>query len=481
MNHAFLLICLFSLPFSAIAKNTHHYQVKIDDQLQTLFIKACFSKRTISGLKAGEYPGNEGAHAIKLLKTLTLPNNGKFKKVRGQIYFKQNIKNACIKYQVELTKLDKRYSESHFRYKGPEKIIAPYYWLWLPQDYSEKDTLLIHFDFPAKINYSVPWPIYKNSNNNGKNTNKTYYVHNYASTEWPANTVFGRFAKYKLNIGKTSLRLAILNQTQTKPIKAYVNWVQVSAQAINSLFGQFPGKSIQIVLTPVGSKGEPVPFGQVLRGGAAAVQLFIDPTRTITEFLADWTASHEMSHLFLPYVQRADAWLSEGLATYYQNILRVRVKQLTEQQAWQKLHEGFQRGIRGTGKLTLRDASINMHENHAYMRVYWSGTAIVLLADLELRKLSQGNMSMDIVLAEINRCCLQAGKTWSAKKLMNKMDQISRTKVFSQLYQQHTFSAQFPNLRQVYKDLGIVIVNDTVQFNPQAKYSKYRKQMTHSK
>ena len=52
--------------------------------------------------------------------------------------------------------------------------------------------------------------------------------------------------------------------------------------------------------------------------------------------------------MLMPYISSRDRWLSEGLASYYQNVLRARDGRLTDTQAWQLLYEGFQRGKKNT-------------------------------------------------------------------------------------------------------------------------------------
>jgi hypothetical protein len=65
-----------------------------------------------------------------------------------------------------------------------------------------------------------------------------------------------------------------------------------------------------------------VHFGQSIRGQGNALELLVDPTRPAAEFADDWTAVHELSHLMHPYLGDRGTWLAEGLATYYQNVLR---------------------------------------------------------------------------------------------------------------------------------------------------------------
>ena len=125
-----------------------------------------------------------------------------------------------------------------------------------------------------------------------------------------------------------------------------------------------------------------------IRGGGVAAEFFVDQTRPLNELRFDWTATHELSHMLLPYVSSRDRWLSEGLASYYQNVLRARDGRLTEQQAWQKLHAGFERGRKATHGGSLAEASRAGWS--ATMRVYWGGAAMMLKADSQLRALSGG-------------------------------------------------------------------------------------------
>ena len=123
-----------------------------------------------------------------------------------------------------------------------------------------------------------------------------------------------------------------------------------------------------------------------MRGGGVAAEFFVDETRSLDSFREDWTAAHELSHMLLPFVTRNDRWLSEGLASYYQNVLRARDGRLSEEQAWQKLHSGFERGRAGSGSSSEAKASSSGWGS--IMHIYWSGAAIMLMADSELRMLS---------------------------------------------------------------------------------------------
>jgi len=82
-------------------------------------------------------------------------------------------------------------------------------------------------------------------------------------------------------------------------------------------------------------------FDRVTRGDGETVKLFVNPNHPIDEYYSDWTATHEFSHLMLPLLSQHHRWISEGLATYYQNILMSWAGRYTPERNWQLMIEGF--------------------------------------------------------------------------------------------------------------------------------------------
>ena len=466
MRLTVLIIIYLGLLNASWSQINHYYRVSINPTITRLNVHACLGRPHPLGIEATGSE-SERAAAQRLLIGVRVQKGIAYRQSKGEIRLRNAPTGTCIDYQVNLTHLTEDDRDLHFEYGGPEKLLSPSAWLWLPIGYQATDQLFIEFNTPKSVSVSVPWP---------KKTRrgKSVYLHNYNSRQWSALTVFGRFYHAHIKLGKRQLHVAILGDQTLRKKQQLRRWIHTTALAIKTLFGQLPMPDTQIVLVPVGHQSEPVPFGEVVRGGAPAVILYIDPHRPIHEFLSDWTSTHELSHLFLPYVERNDAWLSEGLATYYQNVLRVRAHQMSEREAWQELYEGFERGIKGTRGKTLREATRYMHRNHAYMRVYWSGTAILLKADLALRRQSRGKKSLDWVLQGLNHCCMQAGVIWSGRELMAKMDRISHTTIFSNLYQHDVFSTHFPSLKHTYEALGITVNKGQIQLKHHTTYTAIR-------
>ncbi len=157
--------------------------------------------------------------------------------------------------------------------------------------------------------------------------------------------------------------------------------------AVNQLNGEPPREKIQIILRSTPGSGA-VPFARILRGRFEGIRFYVDPGASLQDLKKDWTAYHEFSHLFIPYPGDSDLWLSEGLASFYQNVLQRRAELLSEQQTWQKLYDGFKRGESNSefSTMTLSQLSENIRQSRSFMRIYWSGALYFFEADVALRQ-----------------------------------------------------------------------------------------------
>jgi hypothetical protein len=149
-------------------------------------------------------------------------------------------------------------------------------------------------------------------------------------------------------------------------------WTSSISKSLLQVYGRWPRKQWEISVSPISaSHTDPIPWAQVKRGDPDRVEFFTSTATTTADLVGAWTSYHELSHLLIPYRGWGDIWFSEGLASYYQNILQARMGLLSEQQMWQKLHDGFVRGQNQSEleHFNLQTISARMRENGAYMRV----------------------------------------------------------------------------------------------------------------
>lgn len=244
-------------------------------------------------------------------------------------------------------------------------------------------------------------------------------------------------------------------------------WLDETAKTISTLYGEFPVKQSHVHIYSSFRSGEPVPWGEVWKNDEYRINFHVNPDFSLQDFLDDWTATHEFSHLFHPYPGRGNAWFGEGLASYYQNILKARYGSLTEQEALQKLYNGFRRGENNQAKtgLTLKQASAAMRQNRSYMHVYWGGAAYFLNVDVRLRQSSYAKKSLDTTWLAFKNCCLRVESNWSLPKLISKLDELSNSNIFTTEYQKIINQRTFPGFRQSFKQLGIDVHNNQLSLS----------------
>ncbi len=448
------------------AEKAHRYFIKADRALTKLEVKACFSGDPPNRL----YASSELAPRLLSRAQANYRIASTSNRAGKVMIIDQHSADGCLKYGLDLAEANRITRMPKVRHSSGVALLYTGAWLWLPRETTPTTEILLSFELPENLMVSAPWQMIARSSRH------TLYRLGDTSYDWRGLIAIGRLETGLVKVPGSSLRLAVVDGVPSVNFDHVRNWIRRGALSVASLYGQFPIPSPQVLVVPIGPRSEPVPWGQVLRGGGPSVQLFIDQTRPLEEFISDWTLVHELSHMVLPLVNYNEPWLFEGIATYYQNILRARTGELGERQAWQKHHEGFERGKKGTLKgITLAEASKNMMRTHAFMRVYWSGTAIALLADVRLR---QRDSSLDQALWHLRQCCLPSNRQWSALELMEKLDQLTHTKTFTMLYEKHVDSDEFPDLEKAYQQLGLVVENGHVHLDNDAELAQLRKDMT---
>ncbi|MGB5457564.1 MAG: hypothetical protein WBO18_16555 [Gammaproteobacteria bacterium] len=230
-------------------------------------------------------------------------------------------------------------------------------------------------------------------------------------------------------------------------------WLHAVIDALRTVYHVLPMDHFQITLKRSSSLSGPVPWGHVERGDPTNIVLVINPELGYDALISDWTAFHEFSHLLLPYRGYGDIWLSEGLATYYQNIIQARSGLFDDSEMWHKIVAGFKRGQKQQGwrHVNLTEVSDNLGETRQYMRVHWSGVLFWLTADVELRK--KGNSSLDDALKQLRLCC--EGRPMSAEAIVSKLDQVTNETLFVPLFKKYRASHSIPDYESILTDLGV--------------------------
>jgi hypothetical protein len=294
---------------------------------------------------------------------------------------------------------------------------------------------------------SAPWPEQAGS-----------YRLDESAFAFTGHLVFGRFAQQRVEVPGGALDLIVMDGFEEPTRSLIAPWLASAGVMVAQPGGAFPAPHAQVIVVPTSPSTFPIHFGHTGRSGGGSIVLFMPTDMDREQFRSDWIAVHEFSHLLHPFVQRGDAWLSEGLATYLQEVLRVRAGMLPPEQAWRRLYEGALLG-RETEQSLAQETRMMAYAGN-YQRVYWAGAAIALMADVELRRKTDGKASLDAVLAGLTRDHVGALRGLSAGELLREMDARAGVPVFQDIASRYLAGGRLPDLSALYRELGLLDASD---------------------
>ena len=456
-----VVLCLFA--GSHAVAGTHEYQVSVSDDMQRMSVEARFAE-PVESIRARSSDADRFVTDARLCDS-----NERVRIRRGRMLLPRDGGN-CIRYEVDLDKAAR--SERRNEVLADSNIVvSPTDWFWRPTLRGDND-IAVRFDVDDAMNVSVPWQVMPGEDN--------AFMLGDSPESSAAPAAFGAFRYAERQIAGATLRITVLQPEGDIDTDALIDWVASAASNVNLAYGYFPNPSPSIVVLPVGdgwNSQAAVHFGRVIRDGGETVEIMINENQPIRDYYDDWTATHEFSHLMLPYLRRPHRWLSEGFASYYQNVLLARAGHYSEQRAWQKLWEGLERGRRARPDLSPNDSGRG-HARSALMKMYWSGASVALMADVELRRRSGGAESLDTVLARLQACCLPAERSWSGRELFEKLDTFIDEPLFMPLYRRYADTDGFPDARPLLVRLGVDVGGRNVRFDDGAELAEIRRALT---
>ncbi|MGE3628710.1 MAG: hypothetical protein AB7P00_02300 [Sandaracinaceae bacterium] len=348
--------------------------------------------------------------------------------------------DACIRYVVDLEAAARDRGGIHGAYRiGDDLVASTAVWLWAPRHRDPNAQVSARFELPHGIRVS---PLWARRGGRFRLDERAFQMTAYAA--------FGRFDTIGVGVPGACIRVSVLGEERIEMgAPGVARAFEGSAVAASMLFGRFPSRDVGVLAVPTPFSSTS-PFGIVGRGTMPTVAILVGENASEERLMGAWVPVHEFSHLAAPYVDRDDAWFSEGLATYYQEVLRARGSLQTPEDAWTHLDDGFRQGAReGTGR-SLAEESLHMRETAAYRRVYWAGAAVALIADVRMRRASRGRDSLDRALERLN------GEYGALPEPLAARDALTFVGGPWREEAERALSAgDFPDLRETYVALGI--------------------------
>ncbi len=351
--------------------------------------------------------------------------------------------DACVRYVVDLEAAARQRGGISGAYRlGDDLIASTSVWLWAPRHRAEDARATARFELPEGIDVSPLW---------ARNAERWFL--DARAFEFEAYAAFGRFEVRHVAVPGACLHISLLGPPVAMGPDALTASLAGSASAASLMLGRFPVREAGVLAVPT-PLSQSSPFGVVGRGTMPTVAILVGEQATRERLERAWVPVHEFSHLATPFIEREHAWLSEGIATYYQEVLRARAGLQSARDAWRNLDDGFARGrLGGTGR-SLADESRDMRRTAAYRRVYWAGAAIALAADVEIRLRSGGARSLDDALNELNECCGTSPRPMPGEVAIRRLSAVEGG-AFGRVARRWLGRSEFPALEETYARLGL--------------------------
>jgi predicted metalloprotease with PDZ domain len=260
-------------------------------------------------------------------------------------------------------------------------------------------------------------------------------------------TAFGEMRGARLDVAGATVDVELLGTPLAMTDAGAVAWVRNAAACVAALFGRFPVDATVFVV-PV-SGAQEVVFGRVFSlAGASVALLFGSDTRADTAH-DDWVVVHELFHLGTPSFVGEGHWLEEGLATFYEPLLRQRAGWITEVDLWKHFAEEMPRGLRKAG------TPPSIEERDDIDSTYWGGALFALMADVRILQETRGQRSLDDALRAV--LALEGDATHEARvqDFLRTGDQATGAQVLGQLYSDFALHGAPIDLEALWLSLGV--------------------------
>jgi len=265
-------------------------------------------------------------------------------------------------------------------------------------------------------------------------------------------TAFGEFRGRRIDVAGARLDVALLGAPLAMGDDAVLDWVHGGASCVASLFGRFPVDATIFVVPMQGA--DEVVFGRVLSlAGASVALLFGSEARPETAH-GDWVVVHELFHLGCPSFVGEGHWLEEGLATYYEPLLRERAGWMTQADLWRHFTREMRRGVRRRGEPP------SLEERDDINSTYWGGALFALMVDVRIREATGGRRALDDVMRSVLGRLGDATHVARVADFIRAGDEETGTNVLADEYARFALAGEAVDLGSLWASLGVQTQGD---------------------
>lgn len=257
---------------------------------------------------------------------------------------------------------------------------------------------------------------------------------------------FGKLEQRALSVSGAELNVTRLDGPLDESFDEMSRWIETSARAVSDFYRVFPVPRASVTVIPV-PRRDRVVFGKVLPESSPGVALLLGQHTPARGMYSDWILVHELFHLGFPSFYEEGKWLDEGLATYYEPIIRVRAGLYSEAELWDELSTSMPQGLTAFTEVGLERAT-------DFRGVYWGGAIACLVADVEARKRRLGE-GLEVGLRALRDAGGNACEVWSLAEAIGAIDHALGAPTLAPIAAAHAQRGAAFDLPRLFSNLGV--------------------------
>ncbi len=262
-------------------------------------------------------------------------------------------------------------------------------------------------------------------------------------------TTFGAREARDLSIPGASVRLVLLDGRLDLTADELARWVTTAARGVADFFQRPPASRTLVVLGPLSGR-HGIPFGKMLPATAPGVIVLLGEHTAPRELTEDWVLVHELFHAGTPSFVGEGKWYDEGLATYFEPLIRARLGWRSEAEVWREFVTNMPRGLEAMTRRGLEHPG-------RYPDMYWGGGLFCLLADVRARTLSGGLVGLEDGLRAVLAEGGAASEVWSLARVTEVTDRALYAPILSELEAAHLTAGSPVDLPALFHSLGVTV------------------------
>lgn len=219
------------------------------------------------------------------------------------------------------------------------------------------------------------------------------------------------------------------DQFNTEEKQKIVSWLTQVSHATDRTLGSYPFELHLFIHRRDGSR-EPVPWASTRRHSLQGIDFHIDPDFSLQDFLSDWTAPHEISHLSLPFLGSEQAWFAEGYASFMQYQIMETMGILTGEDVDNIYSEKIER-CRSSYRRSEDFVTVakELKNKNRYPEMYWGGASYFMQINRQLENEQKQNLTG--IIKEYLLCCRMEDE--DLDELIKSMDELTGESLFKKM------------------------------------------------